>query len=178
MFPEAGISFSYAVRSLMPGVASLARETGAPVVPVVQWGIHRIYSVGRKVDGREPGPDWTRGRLNDLRFGAPMTAAPGDDLTAWTRELGATLTGMLEEIQQLPEHRPRAGRVRAVVPRPPRRARPRPGRGARARHGPAQRRRADVGTAGAARRGLTPCPRFRGFELGHGRPRTSTSAVA
>ena len=56
MFPEAGISFSYAVRSLMPGVASLARETGAPVVPVVQWGIHRIYSVGRKVDGREPGP--------------------------------------------------------------------------------------------------------------------------
>ena len=109
MFPEAGISFSYAVRSLMPGVASLARETGAPVVPVVQWGIQRIYSVGRKVDGREPGPDWTRGRLNDLRFGAPMTAAPGDDLTSWTRELGATLTGMLEEIQRLPEHRPRPG---------------------------------------------------------------------
>ena len=109
MFPEAGISFSYAVRSLMPGVASLARETGAPVVPVVQWGIHRIYSVGRKVDGREPGPDWTRGRLNDLRFGAPMTATAGDDLTAWTRELGATLTGMLEEIQQLPEHRPAPG---------------------------------------------------------------------
>ena len=30
IFPEAGISYSYAVRSLMRGPAALARETGAP----------------------------------------------------------------------------------------------------------------------------------------------------
>ena len=37
-FPEAGVSWTHTVRSLMPGVASLARETGAPVVPVAIWG--------------------------------------------------------------------------------------------------------------------------------------------
>ena len=58
-FPEAGISYSYTVRSLMRGVASLARETGAPVIPVAMWGSQRIYSVGRAGPsaGREPRPD-------------------------------------------------------------------------------------------------------------------------
>ncbi len=37
-FPEAGISYSYTVRPLMRGVASLARETGAPIVPVADLG--------------------------------------------------------------------------------------------------------------------------------------------
>jgi 1-acyl-sn-glycerol-3-phosphate acyltransferase len=108
-FPEAGISYSFTVRSLMRGVASLSRETGAPVVPVAQWGIHRIYTVGRPVDGLEPRPDWTRGRLNDLQFGPPLAVAPDDDLTEWTRQLGRTLTEMLEGLQQRPEHRPREG---------------------------------------------------------------------
>src|SRR5919112_5660741 len=37
IFPEAGISYSYAVRSLMRGPVALARETGAPLVPVALW---------------------------------------------------------------------------------------------------------------------------------------------
>ncbi|KQY56829.1 lysophospholipid acyltransferase family protein [Nocardioides sp. Root140] len=108
-FPEAGISYSYTVRPLMRGVASLARETGAAVVPVALWGSQRIYSVGRPVDGREPAPDWTRGRRVDVSFGEPLTVAPGEDLTEWTRGLGATLTSLLEELQRLPHHRPRPG---------------------------------------------------------------------
>jgi 1-acyl-sn-glycerol-3-phosphate acyltransferase len=108
-FPEAGISYSFTVRSLMPGVVALARETGVPVVPVVQWGIQRTYTRGRPVDGREPRPDWARGRLNDLRFGPALTVAKDVDITTSTRRLGATLTAMLEEVQQLPEHRPRPG---------------------------------------------------------------------
>ncbi|KRF16744.1 hypothetical protein ASG90_10890 [Nocardioides sp. Soil797] len=108
-FPEAGISYSYTVRPLMRGVASLARETGAQVLPVALWGSQRIYSVGRPVDGREPPPDWTRGRRVDVSFGVPMTVAPGEDLTEWTRHLGGVLTEMLEELQQLPHHRPRPG---------------------------------------------------------------------
>lgn len=108
-FPEAGISYSYTVRPLMRGVASLARETGAPVVPVALWGPQRIYSVGRPVDGREPPPDWTRGRRVDVSFGEPLRVAPGEDLTEWTRSLGGVLTTMLEELQQLPHHRPRPG---------------------------------------------------------------------
>jgi 1-acyl-sn-glycerol-3-phosphate acyltransferase len=105
IFPEAGISYSYTVRPLMRGVAALARETGAPVVPVAIWGSQRIYSVGIP----EPRPSFTRGRRIDLTFGAPRYAGPGDDLTAWTAALGHTLTDLLEALQRMPEHQPRPG---------------------------------------------------------------------
>lgn len=115
-FPEAGISYSYAVRSLMPGVAALARETGVPVTPVVVWGTQRIYSVGRPVDGRHPGPDLTRGRLVDVRFGEPFAVGPHDDLVETTRRLGERLSDLLEEVQLLPEHRPRPGELASWYP--------------------------------------------------------------
>ena len=108
-FPEAGISYSFAVRSLMRGVAALGRETGVPVVPVAVWGGQRIWSVGRPVDGREPRPDLTRGRLVDVRFGEPLRVRPEEDLVEATRRLGHTLTELLEGVQLLPEHRPRPG---------------------------------------------------------------------
>jgi 1-acyl-sn-glycerol-3-phosphate acyltransferase len=108
-FPEAGISWSYTVRPLMRGVASLARETGVPVTPVAIWGTQRIWSVGRHVDGRPPRPDRTRGRRVDLAFGAPLAVAPDDDLTEVTRRLGDRLTTMLEDLQRRPHHRPRPG---------------------------------------------------------------------
>ena len=109
-FPEAGISYSYTVRSLMRGVAGLARETGAPVVPVALWGSQRIYSVGMPDErGREPRPDLTRGRRVDVSFGEPLTVGAGDDLSEWTRQLGAVLTAQLEALQRLPHHQPQPG---------------------------------------------------------------------
>ncbi len=108
-FPEAGISHSYTVRAMMRGVSALARETGVPVVPVVVWGTQRIASVGRPVDGRQPRPDLRRGRTVDIRFGAPLPVRPDANLVASTRLLGERLTGMLEEVQRLPVHRPRPG---------------------------------------------------------------------
>lgn len=109
-FPEAGISYSYTVRSLMRGVASLARETGAPVVPVALWGSQRVWSVGVPDErGRGPRPSLRRGRRVDVSFGEPMTIGPGDDLTEWTRRLGAAMTGQLEALQRLPHHVPRPG---------------------------------------------------------------------
>ena len=108
-FPEAGISYSYTVRSLMPGVAALSRETGVPIIPVVIWGSQRIATVGRPVGGRGPRPDFSRGRTVDVRFGAPLAVGPAEDLVAATRRLGATLTTMLEDVQRLPVHRPRTG---------------------------------------------------------------------
>lgn len=112
VFPEAGISYSYTVRSLMRGVASLAAATGAPVVPVAIWGTQRIFAVGVPV----PPIDWTRGRRVDLAFGPMSYVEPGTDLTAWTTELGHTLTGMLETLQLMPEHRPRPGEVAPWYP--------------------------------------------------------------
>jgi 1-acyl-sn-glycerol-3-phosphate acyltransferase len=109
-FPEAGISYSYTVRSLMRGVAGLARDTGAPVVPVALWGAQRIYSVGvPDARGREPRPDLTRGRRVDVSFGEPVTIGPGEDLVEWTGRLGAVLTDQLEALQRLPHHLPQPG---------------------------------------------------------------------
>jgi 1-acyl-sn-glycerol-3-phosphate acyltransferase len=111
-FPEAGISYSYTVRPLMRGAASLARETGAPVVPVAVWGTQRLFSVG---DPALP-PDLTPGRRIDVAFGVPLYVAPGDDITERTHDLGRALTGLLERLQQLPHHRPRPGEVATWYP--------------------------------------------------------------
>lgn len=105
VFPEAGISYSYTVRGLMRGAVALARETGAPLVPVAIWGSQRIYSVGVP----EPPPDLTRGRRVDICFGEPVTVPPDADLVEQTQQLGHTLTEMLEALQTSPEHRPRPG---------------------------------------------------------------------
>ena len=116
-FPEAGISYSHTVRSLMPGTAALARETGVPVVPVAIWGSQRLWSVGMPDErGRKPRPDLTRGRRVDLSFGAPVTIGPTDDLTAWTARLGTLLSAQLEALQRLPHHLPQPGEVARWYP--------------------------------------------------------------
>ena len=109
VFPEAGISYSFTVRALMPGVAALGRATGAPVVPVAVWGSQRIWSVRRPVDGRQPRPQLRRGHLVDISFGAPMWVPADADLVAWTGLLGGRLTDLLDRLQHLPEHQPAAG---------------------------------------------------------------------
>lgn len=110
IFIEGGISHSYAVRPLKLGVARLAEETGAPVIPTAIWGPQRIYSVGRPTpDGKEPPPDWTRGRRVDLSFGEPMHLADGESAVEFTRRIGHRLTELAEGLQLMPEHRPRRG---------------------------------------------------------------------
>lgn len=115
LFPEAGVSFSYAVRGLMPGAAALARETGLPIVPVAVWGPQRLWPVGHHPDGTKRLPHVARGRTVDVRFGEPL--AVGDDLAATMRLLGQRITAMVEELQRLPEHRPRPGEVAPWHPR-------------------------------------------------------------
>jgi 1-acyl-sn-glycerol-3-phosphate acyltransferase len=109
VFPEAGISWSYAVRSLMRGPAALARDTGAPLVPVALWGTQRIWSVGRPVDGRKPRPSLRRRRPVDVAFGEPLTVPPGEDLVAATTRLGHALTELVEGLQGHPDHVPSPG---------------------------------------------------------------------
>lgn len=109
IFPEAGVSTSYTVRSLMPGAVALAAETGAPIVPVAIWGPQRIYSV------HQP-RDLTRGRPVSLAVGPVRTVAYGADLTEETRKLGRSLQTMLSELQGRPEHRPRPGEIASWHP--------------------------------------------------------------
>ena len=111
-FPEAGISYSFTVRALMPGLAALAAETGVPIVPVAIWGAQRIFSVG------DPTPpiDWTRRRRVDLAFGEPIAVGPHDDPVEATHVLGHRMTALLEGLQVLPHHRPRPGEVAPWYP--------------------------------------------------------------
>ncbi len=110
VFPEAGISYSFTVRSLMPGVAALARETGAPVVPLAVWGGQRVWSVGRRdARGKEPGPDLARRRRVDLSFGPAFSVGPEEDVREVTEQLGYRLTGLLEGLQAMRHHQPAPG---------------------------------------------------------------------
>jgi 1-acyl-sn-glycerol-3-phosphate acyltransferase len=109
LFPEGGISAAYVVRALMPGAVALARETGAPLVPVSLWGGQRLWAQKRAFDAPFPKPDLTRGRTVDVRFQEPLRVSPDADLAETTRELGRRLHAGLEELQALPEHRPRPG---------------------------------------------------------------------
>ena len=109
VFPEGGISAAYTVRALMPGAVALAREIGAPLVPVSVCGGQRLWRQKANADDPLPKPDLTRGRVIDVGFGPAMQVPPDADLRATTQELGHRLWQGLEELQQLPEHRPRPG---------------------------------------------------------------------
>ena len=109
VFPEAGISAAYAVRSLMPGAVALARETGAPLVPVSVWGGQRLWPQKRSLEDPFPRPVLQRHRVVDVRFHRPVHVVPDADLGAVTEALGHRLQVGLEELQRLPEHQPRPG---------------------------------------------------------------------
>lgn len=112
VFPEAGISYSFTIRSMMRGAVALARETGVPLVPVAIWGSQRLHTVGVP----EPAPDLTRGRRVDVTFGAPRHLAATADLVTETSALGEVLTEMVEDLQLMPEHRPRPGEYATWYP--------------------------------------------------------------
>ena len=109
IFPEAGISFSYAVRSLMRGPAALAREVGAPLVPLALWGTQRIWSVDRRFPKEVSRPSLTRHPRVDLAFGPALSVSRDEDLTEATGRLGRAMTELLEGLQLMPEHVPAPG---------------------------------------------------------------------
>jgi 1-acyl-sn-glycerol-3-phosphate acyltransferase len=102
VFPEAGVSTSYTVRSLMPGAIALAAETGTPVVPMAIWGPQRILTAQQR-------PDLRRGRPVSLLLGAPLAVTRDSGLTAGTHRLGGALQGLLDQLQSRPEHQPEPG---------------------------------------------------------------------
>jgi 1-acyl-sn-glycerol-3-phosphate acyltransferase len=117
VFPEGGISTAYVVRALMPGAVALARETGAPLVPVSVWGSQRLWPQKQGPEAPFPRPDLTRHRLVDVRFHAPVHVPPDADVRACTLDLGHRLHQGLEDLQRLPEHRPRPGEYASWHPR-------------------------------------------------------------
>ena len=94
LYPEATIGRAFVVKGredFRRGAAYLAMATGAPLVPVAHWGVHRILTV----DGR-----WSlrRGPAVEVVVGAPLRPLPGETAEALTTRLRARLAEMVDEL--------------------------------------------------------------------------------
>jgi len=98
VFPEATISESFTVKELKSGAARLAHEAGVPLIPMVVWGPHRLWTKGRK-------KDLTKRHVPVLiKIGEPITTTANADTT--TAELRVRLSALLNEAQRDYPERP------------------------------------------------------------------------
>ena len=92
VFPEATISESFTVKELKSGAARLAHEAGVPLIPMVVWGPHRLWTKGHKKDlGKRHVPVL-------IKIGEPMTTSANADTT--TAELRQRLSALLDAAQR------------------------------------------------------------------------------
>ncbi|MBF4573222.1 1-acyl-sn-glycerol-3-phosphate acyltransferase [Herbiconiux sp. VKM Ac-1786] len=95
VFPEAGVSASFTVRSLKTGAVRLAAEAGVPVIPVAVWGGQRLLTKNRKLRMRD-----RIGIPVHFSFGAPLVVAPTDDPAEATSRLRDTLASQTDALQR------------------------------------------------------------------------------
>ena len=92
VFPEATISESFTVKELKSGAARLAHEAGVPLIPMVVWGPHRLWTKGHK-------KDLTKRHVPAIiKIGEPITTTANADTT--TAELKVKLSALLDEVQR------------------------------------------------------------------------------
>ncbi|WP_371811202.1 lysophospholipid acyltransferase family protein [Aeromicrobium sp. CFBP 8757] len=97
VFPEATISRSWLLKPFRRGAAGLALHRDAPLVPVVVWGGHRIYTV----DGHR---SLRRGVPVTIVVGTPLRAERGETVDALSDRLRASMELLLAEaIDTYPE---------------------------------------------------------------------------
>jgi 1-acyl-sn-glycerol-3-phosphate acyltransferase len=92
VYPEATISRSFELKNFKSGAARMSLDAQVPIIPVVIWGAHRVWTKGfpRQL-GRHNFP------IN-IRIGAPISPVePTDELTA---ELRRRMSDLLTEAQQ------------------------------------------------------------------------------
>jgi 1-acyl-sn-glycerol-3-phosphate acyltransferase len=73
VFPEGTISLDLDPMVGKTGTARLAAATGAPVVPVGMWGLHRMMFKGRR-------PRWRAGIAEVVHVGAPLSVDRDEDV--------------------------------------------------------------------------------------------------
>ncbi|MCV7382347.1 1-acyl-sn-glycerol-3-phosphate acyltransferase [Mycolicibacter longobardus] len=93
VYPEATISRSFELKEFKSGAARMALEAQVPIVPLIVWGAHRLWT-----------KDHPRARL--IRSGIPITVmageplAPAGDAATLTARLRAQMEPMLARVQQ------------------------------------------------------------------------------
>ena len=91
VFPEATISRSFVPRALKSGAARMAIEAGVPLLPVVTWGGHRVWTIGRR-------PVLTRGATVNIWVDRPLPFAAGEPAADVTQRLATRLREMVDEV--------------------------------------------------------------------------------
>lgn len=96
VYPEATISRSFELKEFKTGAARMAREAGVPIVPVIVWGAHRIWTKDhpRRI-GRHNVPI-------TVQVGPPLRA--DGDIAQTDRALREAMTKLLYEAQQQYPH--------------------------------------------------------------------------
>jgi 1-acyl-sn-glycerol-3-phosphate acyltransferase len=94
VFPEATISESFTVKALKSGAARLARTAKVPLIPMVVWGPHRMWTKGRP-------KELTKRHVPVLiKIGEPIEIAKGTSPDVTTTELRERLSRLLDEVQR------------------------------------------------------------------------------
>lgn len=91
IFPEQTISRSFVPRPLKAGAARLALEAGVPLIPMVTWGGHRVWTTGRR-------PTFRRRVPVMIVVDAPLTVVDGESASELTGRLAARLRALVEEV--------------------------------------------------------------------------------
>ncbi len=90
VFPEATISRSWLLKPFRRGAAGVAVSRRVPLVPVVVWGGHRVFTV----DGRRS----LRRRIPiTISVGEPLHAADGESVDALSARLHVAMEALLED---------------------------------------------------------------------------------
>lgn len=94
VYPEATIGHAFALKDredLRLGAAHLAIATGAPLVPVAHFGLHRVLTVGGRWSLR-------RGRWVGVVVGEPLHPLPGESAAGLTGRLHTALAALVEDL--------------------------------------------------------------------------------
>jgi 1-acyl-sn-glycerol-3-phosphate acyltransferase len=92
VYPEATISRSFELKEFKTGAARMALEADVPIVPVIVWGAHRIWTKDHpRHIGRKKLPV-------SVQMGPPLRAA--EDMTQTNAALRESMTALLHQAQQ------------------------------------------------------------------------------
>lgn len=95
VFPEGRVSRSFQLLSFKNGAAQLAVQSGAPIIPVVVWGSHRVITRSRTTQLRK-----ARHTPITISFGEPIRPLPDADPAVVTEQLREAMLALLAQAQE------------------------------------------------------------------------------
>lgn len=94
VFPETRVSRSFTLLAFKNGAVRLAAQSGAPLIPCVIWGSHRIMTRTHPTELRK-----SRHTPIVILFGEPLHVRADEDPTVATARLRAAMESLMEQAQ-------------------------------------------------------------------------------